>query len=331
MRRRFMNISHINIDNYLTIEALEDGLTVSLSNNIFEYCIDGDGHWKKVMTAETESIDTGHMLSIRGEARYVSNSMGIGTFKISKKCNLKGNCLSILFKDNAANNYSLEYGKHSLAKLFYECEGIVEVSENFLPATTLASYCYSSMFDGCTSLTTAPELPATTLASYCYHYLFDGCTKLNYIKMLATDISASHCLSYWVNGVASTGTFVKNKNATWNVTGESGIPSGWTVVNDGEESGLTFPVTLYGTKLGTANDDLGIRVYNFIKNTKSSGDYLTESEVIAINATDGSRSETLYVQMVNFNENENQILLATNNDYWRCVLWDDGVLNTDYD
>ena len=32
---------------------------------------------------------------------------------------------------------------------------------------SMATYCYSYMFYGCTSLTTAPSLPATTLADYC--------------------------------------------------------------------------------------------------------------------------------------------------------------------
>jgi len=85
------------------------------------------------------------------------------------------------------------------------------------------------MFSGCTRLTKVPELPATILASGCYNYMFKGCTSLNYIKMLATDISANNCLSNWVQGVASTGTFVKNSAATWNVTGNDGIPEGWTV------------------------------------------------------------------------------------------------------
>lgn len=43
--------------------------------------------------------------------------------------------------------------------------------------------------------------------------------------------------------IASTGTFVKNPNMTSLPTGADGIPSGWTVVNDGEESGgneITF-------------------------------------------------------------------------------------------
>jgi hypothetical protein len=47
--------------------------------------------------------------------------------------------------------------------------------------------------------------------------------------MLATDISAESCLSSWVMDVASTGTFIKNADATWNKTGLSGIPEGWTV------------------------------------------------------------------------------------------------------
>lgn len=34
-------------------------------------------------------------------------------------------------------------------------------------------WCYANMFNGCTSLTQAPELPATTLASYCYVSMFD--------------------------------------------------------------------------------------------------------------------------------------------------------------
>jgi hypothetical protein len=33
----------------------------------------------------------------------------------------------------------------------------------------------------------------------------------------------------WVDGVSSSGTFVKNNSATWNVTGTDGIPFGWTV------------------------------------------------------------------------------------------------------
>ena len=113
--------------------------------------------------------------------------------------------------------------------MFYICRSLTKAPE--LPATTLASSCYDRMFQWCASLTKAPELPATTLASSCYNWMFYGCKNLNYIKCLATDISASGCTDGWVNGVASTGTFVKNPNMSGWTTGKNGIPTGWTVQN----------------------------------------------------------------------------------------------------
>ena len=62
-----------------------------------------------------------------------------------------------------------------------------------LPATTLADYCYSGMFNSCTSLTQAPELPATTLADYCYIGMFNSCTSLTQapaIKTYTPELSA---------------------------------------------------------------------------------------------------------------------------------------------
>ena len=113
--------------------------------------------------------------------------------------------------------------------MFSNCTSLTAAPE--LPATTLASYCYYEMFSYCTSLTTAPELPATTLTNNCYYGMFDGCSKLNKITMLATNVDAMGCLSNWVNGVASSGTFVKNASMTSLPSGVSGIPNGWTVEN----------------------------------------------------------------------------------------------------
>jgi len=111
--------------------------------------------------------------------------------------------------------------------MFYGCTSLVNAP--VLPATTLTSYCYSGMFYGCTSLTTAPELPATTLAQNCYNSMFWGCTNLNYIKAMFTTTPSTSYTRNWVNGVSATGTFVKNSAAEWNVTGNDGIPNGWTV------------------------------------------------------------------------------------------------------
>lgn len=113
--------------------------------------------------------------------------------------------------------------------MFQGCTSLTQAPE--LPATTLAQSCYMGMFYGCTSLTTAPVLPATILARECYSSMFEGCTNLNYIKCLATDISAYNCTSNWVYGVASNGTFVKNANmSSWRI-GAYGIPDGWTIID----------------------------------------------------------------------------------------------------
>ena len=121
--------------------------------------------------------------------------------------------------------------------MFLGCTSLITAPE--LPATTLALYCYSDMFLGCTSLITAPELPATTLTPSCYKQMFQNCSMLNSITMLATDIYASNCLNDWVSGVASTGTFIKAPAMTSLTTGTSGIPTGWTVIDDTEYLTIT--------------------------------------------------------------------------------------------
>lgn len=113
--------------------------------------------------------------------------------------------------------------------MFMDCTSLSVAPE--LPATTLIDSCYHSMFSWCTSLTTAPELPVDTLVDNCYKYMFQFCSSLNYIKCLANDIYATDCTYKWVDGVAATGTFVREAGMLW-TTDDSGIPSGWTVVDN---------------------------------------------------------------------------------------------------
>ena len=115
--------------------------------------------------------------------------------------------------------------------MFNNCTSLTTPPQ--LPATKLANGCYMSMFEKCTSLTTAPTLPSTTLSDVCYGYMFEGCSRLNYIKCLATDISAYGCTISWVNGVSSSGTFVKASSMSSWTTGENGIPSGWSITESG--------------------------------------------------------------------------------------------------
>ena len=113
--------------------------------------------------------------------------------------------------------------------MFAWCTSLTTVPENLLPATKLSSHCYWSMFKGCKALTKAPTLPALTLEEMCYSNMFQSCTNLNYVKALFVERNRYDATSNWLDGVSSSGTFVKNAAATWNDVGASGVPEGWTV------------------------------------------------------------------------------------------------------
>ena len=72
--------------------------------------------------------------------------------------------------------------------------GDITSLRNFdLAQTTLAASCYHSMFQGCTGLTSAPELPATTLAASCYYSMFQDCTGRTGAPELAATTRAASC------------------------------------------------------------------------------------------------------------------------------------------
>ena len=111
--------------------------------------------------------------------------------------------------------------------MFCLCIGLTKAPA--LPATELADACYNRMFEGCTSLAEAPALPAMEFVKSCYAWMFSGCTSLNYVKALFTDEPSKESTQNWLRNVSPTGTFVKSKDAKWDVRGDDGIPEGWTV------------------------------------------------------------------------------------------------------
>ena len=140
------------------------------------------------------------------------------------------------------------------AHMFNSCTSLTEAPE--LPATTLAPYCYNSMFYGCTSLTKAPSiLPAMTISNYAYVAMFRNCSSLERspeipvgtdansawepVNYMYADCSNLSYISFpsdtfysrlgWVEGVSSTGTFVK-KSGVECPSGTNGIPDGWDVI-----------------------------------------------------------------------------------------------------
>ena len=99
-----------------------------------------------------------------------------------------GNILTLL----DWRNYNIvETNNARFCSLFNGCSVLTSAPE--LPATTLADNCYFGMFEKCTKLTSAPVLPATTLANSCYFRMFRDCTKLTSAPELPATTLANYC------------------------------------------------------------------------------------------------------------------------------------------
>lgn len=236
----------------LTFEMLEDGkidVTGPYAKTIWYTINGGEKQSMAFATNGRMPVSTGDIVQF-----YANEDREIDSIEYKIRSNnahnLRGNIASITFKNFVNNWFSFYEDYYGLFKnsgvvdasglilprrvkvncyqsMFEGCASLIAAPA--LPATTLMSSCYDRMFQDCTSLTTAPVLPATKLVSGCYDRMFSGCTNLNYVKAMFTTTPSTNYTSYWLSGVSPTGTFVKNASATWNLTGSSGIPDGWTI------------------------------------------------------------------------------------------------------
>ena len=169
--------------NYLTFESLEDNNTfnfIARNNNKVYYSLDDGKTWTEFSNSNKPILNNGDTIICKGTcipATGSSYNNGIGYFSTTKKYNVSGNVMSLLYGDNFEGKY--EFGNnHSYAfsKLFSSAK-IYSAAKLLLPATKLKPYCYDSMFYQST-LVKAPVLPATSLEEYCYKSMFGWCDNL---------------------------------------------------------------------------------------------------------------------------------------------------------
>ena len=238
----------------LTLEAKTAGtIQVIDPQNGMKYSKNGGA--KTVMTTtQTINVVVGDKVQFYGDGINIPQYNGTFIEGGDAKCYIYGNIMSLVDENGFATATALSEPL-TFYKLFYGNENLYNhpTHKLVLPATTLAEYCYYSMFAACRSLTSAPELPATTLAKYCYAYMFNGCELLNSVTCLATDISAESSTEDWLDAVALAGTFIKAPGmGNWG-TGTSGIPEGWTTKDYSPEPAATYTVALADNTEDAAN------------------------------------------------------------------------------
>ena len=161
-----------------------------------EYSV-GNGDWTQLTsgTGITFGGDNG-TLRLRGksstgtaESAMAYSQIAFGNDAVEVACT--GDIRTLVDWENYATASTAEA---RFLQLFNGCTSLTTAPE--LPATTLAGSCYSCMFQSCTSLTTAPELPATILVTSCYSFMFQGCTSLTSVpEILPATTLATSCYS----------------------------------------------------------------------------------------------------------------------------------------
>ena len=235
-----------NIDysqEYLTITSLTDNNTITWTftgsnplQNVIYWSKNGTS-WTYAIASTSDTpvslatLNKGEKMYLKGENNnYASSTSKYSHFNSDAKFNISGNIMSLIYGDNFIGHTTLPsaysfvsifsnskvYDAYNLIlpattlkpncydSMFYGCTSLATAPE--LPATTLASSCYSSMFSSCPSLATAPALPATTLKPSCYSSMFSSCTSLATAPALPATTLASSCYSYMFYGCTSLAT-----------------------------------------------------------------------------------------------------------------------------
>ena len=181
---------------YLTFTA-EEATTLTLKQNEsiapHKLLKSTDGvNWTKWENpaANGISLNIGESVYIKADedalTRTATSTTKYNQFSSTGRISCDGDIRSILNKVVAPGDY-----EYWFLNLFNGCSSLTQAPE--LPAATLASQCYYIMFRDCTSLTTPPELPATTLATQCYYEMFYNCTSLTTAPELPATTLASGC------------------------------------------------------------------------------------------------------------------------------------------
>ena len=177
----------------LTIEKSTDGTT-----------------WETMGTTSTTAITATVPANGKLYLRCNATTWGASTSYYNKitttgNCNVGGNTMSLLYGSNFTGNETTfpSNSAYIFINLLSSNTFLIGASDLLLPATTLTGNCYRTMFNNCTSLTTAPALSATKLADNCYEYMFYGCTSLTTAPALPATTLINGCYDGMFSGCTS--------------------------------------------------------------------------------------------------------------------------------
>lgn len=251
---------------YLTLTSWEDNNDIMYSmyqvNKDVKWSIDKT-NWYSLARTTSSTIITLTTIN-KGESVYIKgNNTSLGgndhgynvTFEASKKFEVSGNIMSILYDDNFLEQTTVSSG-YTFINLFYSATNLLTARNLVLPCTTYARWIYQNFMAKCTSLYYAPkELPQQTsqdrntlvwMFNECYnlqetpvirlttnasgdgwYQMFRNISRLKRVICLMSGSNLRVTGSNWLDSVSSSGTFYKLSTSSWQRANYA-CPSGWT-------------------------------------------------------------------------------------------------------
>ena len=242
--------------------TMPNGGTITLSKNVsptavtLEYSLDNGitwTTWVETNNERTVTLTAGQTVHIRNTSTTqtgfsTGSSTGYYRFTFSSETWANGDIRSLLCKTpenvstlstscfallfyGATNLKSTPLlkgdvvGDTSLYRTFRFCSNL-ELVRSFDYGLITGYGACRQIFQGCTSLTSFPEIMIGKVSEAGLREAFYNCSNLKEIRAYIKDISANYALSDWLNGVASTGDFYCDPSLVI-PSGASGIPTGW--------------------------------------------------------------------------------------------------------
>lgn len=183
---------HRYIEDYFTVESLEDNNTITFTRlasggDIASYFVDvstDDGEtWETVeipfieQTNDIVTLNTGEKALFKYSSggrlcRDTQSCMLIGSDQDFK---VYGNVMSLSRTDFTGNTTAWD---NEFVNLFSDSTHLVSAENLIIPSTSTDYHCYLNMFKGCTSLVYPPSIYATNMTTGACEYMFSGCTSL---------------------------------------------------------------------------------------------------------------------------------------------------------
>ncbi len=230
--------------NYLTFTALEDSSSITatdvkgedagklrslaLKDTDLRYSLDGGKTWNVMENGVPVLLPkAGDSVMLKGyNPDGLSNYTDRIRFEMRGKLAASGSVMSLI--DNSGKTTDIP-NDYCFANLFDGCGSLTQAPE--LPSTVLKPHCYFAMFRNCTALQSVSLLPAPELTEGCYEEMFYDCENLSEIEVAFTDWADG--TTDWMYGVAPSGTFTC-PDALAEKMSASNIPEGWLLPSSGE-------------------------------------------------------------------------------------------------